>query len=400
MPSGFYSGSELQMARPASGIPQCGACGLFKQCQSPKMEPTGKGKRRVLIVGEAPGEDEDRKNIQLIGKSGHRLSLELERLGINMRQDCWLTNALICRPPGNEIGDEKRIDYCRPNLLRTIERLKPEVIILLGGVAVRSLCNYAYAPEEVKITRWVGWRVPAQRVNAWVCPTWHPSYLLRQKDPVLDAYFREHLKAAFKLKDRPYDEVPDYSKEVKIVLDDDKVAGMIDKIRDGVVAFDYEANMLKPESKDRQIVSCSVCWNGKTIAFPWYGKVIPAMKRMLEDRNVRKVASNMKYEHRWTKAVLGVKVRGWWWDTMLAAHLLDCRRGITSIKFQAFVRLGQPKYDAQIEPFFSADNSNTPNKIKQIALEQLLPYNGLDSLLEYKVADLQRKEMGLGGCDE
>ena len=79
--AGFFPDGLIQMAEPASTIPQCGACGLYKGCKSPKMEPTGNGKRKVLIVGEAPGNEEDRKGIQLIGKSGKRLEDDLQSAG-------------------------------------------------------------------------------------------------------------------------------------------------------------------------------------------------------------------------------------------------------------------------------------------------------------------------------
>lgn len=400
MPRGFFSGAEFQMVAPPSVIPQCGACKLYKGCNSPKMEPSGNGKRKVLIVGEAPGEEEDRKGTQLVGKSGKLLERELRKIGVNMREDCWLTNALICRPPNNDVGDEKRIDYCRPNLLTTINRLKPNVIILLGGRAVSSLIHHCWGPEQVKIKRWAGWQVPAHKVNAWVCPTWHPSYLLREENPVLDGYFLEHLKAAFQFDEKPFDVVPDYAKEVKVLYDPEEVAARLDKVRSGVIAFDYEANMLKPESSKANIICCSVCWKGKVIAFPMNSKLMPSFRRMLEDPNVRKIASNMKYEDRWTRKVLGFKVRGWWWDTMLAAHLLDCRRGITSIKFQSFVKLGQPDYNRFIHPYLTTDSANSPNRITELSIAKLLTYNGLDSLLEYKVADIQRKEMNLSGIDE
>ena len=319
------------------------------------------------------------------------------RLGIDMREDCWLTNAMICHPPGNEIKNQKMVDYCRPNLLNTIEKLKPEVIILLGGVAVRSLCNWAWKPEPVKISRWVGWRVPCQRLNSWVCPTWHPAYLLRQEDQMLDAYFVEHLKAAFALRGRPFKVVPDYASQVKRVFDVSEAASFIDNIDSGVVAFDFECNMLKPESPKARIYSCSVCYDGDTIAFPFHGKVIKSLKRMLANKNVRKIASNMKYEDRWVRSVLGVETKGWLWDTMLGAHILDCRRGVTGLKFVSFVMLGQPGYDTHIEKFLHAkvDSGYEINRIHEIPLDQLLTYNGLDSLLEYLVAGKQRQGLGL-----
>lgn len=395
---GFFKGGELPVIQHSSLIPKCGACGLFKTCNSPKMEPTGNGRRRFLIVAEAPGEEEDKKGIQLVGKSGQLLQNTLRKIGVDMRRDCHLTNAVICRPPDNNLKKyEQAVDYCRANLLKTISKLKPDVIILLGAMSVASLIPHAWGSNDIGgISRWAGWRIPSQKLNAWICPTYHPAHLLRQENPVLDGYFERHLIQAFKLTDKPFDEVPDYASQVQVMLNHKEVAAYLDQIRDGVIAFDYETNMLKPESDKAEIVSCSVCVNGlETIAFPWHGRVIPAMQRLLSDSNVGKVASNMKFEDRWTRRILRVPVRNWLWDTMLAAHMLDCRRGITSIKFLSFVHLGQPRYDTAIEPYLESKDKggNTPNRIKEIPLNKLLVYNGLDSLLEYAVAFPQSRNM-------
>src|SRR5690606_23623431 len=141
--AGFFPASQLQVAKaPPSLAPQCGACGLFKTCKSPKMPVSGKGRREILVVAEAPGKDEDDRGIQLVGESGQLLERAMRKAGVDMRKDCWLTNSLICRPPNNRMPTKQEIDYCRPNLLKTIKELDPKVIILLGGSAVRSLIGY------------------------------------------------------------------------------------------------------------------------------------------------------------------------------------------------------------------------------------------------------------------
>src|SRR6185503_19587936 len=112
---GFFAVDEF-LERPAVGlVPRCGACGLLKTCESPKMAPYGKGKRGVLIVGEAPGQSEDERGRPFVGKSGQFLRGTLEGLGFDMDRYAWTTNALICRPPNNQTPDNKRISYCRPN---------------------------------------------------------------------------------------------------------------------------------------------------------------------------------------------------------------------------------------------------------------------------------------------
>lgn len=390
--AGFFSELQIASKAPQARLPACGACGLFKQCQSPKMPIDGEGRKKILIVGEAPGKNEDQEGQPFVGKSGRLLRDTLDDLGVNMRKDCWITNALICRPPGNRTPTDKEIGYCRPNINLAIDDLKPNVIITLGKAAVTSVIEPLWKENVGGMIRWAGWNIPCQRPNTWICPTFHPSYVLREdRNRAVKLLFEQHLKRAITHKDKPWKEVPDYRKEVEIIMDPDEAAKIIRKFtkKGGNVAFDYETNMLKPDSDDAQIITCSVCWEGKrTIAYPWHGKAIAATSDMLRSENVAKIASNAKFEERWTKAILKHGVKNWRWDTMLAAHVLDNRRTITSIKFQAFVLLGQEKYDNHIAPYLrsTTKSCNSPNRIKEVNLRELLMYNGLDSLLEYKVA--------------
>jgi uracil-DNA glycosylase family 4 len=175
MPKGFFTKSQLASKAPVSRIPHCGSCGLFRQCKSPKMPVSGKGRKQILLVGEAPGKNEDLEGKQFVGKTGQLLERSLRSVGIDMRRDCWLTNALICRPPNNAKPSHKEIGYCRANLINTIEKLKPEIIIPIGDAAVESLMTWLWKDKIGSIGRWVGWNIPHQKLNAWICHIWHPS---------------------------------------------------------------------------------------------------------------------------------------------------------------------------------------------------------------------------------
>ena len=106
---------------------------------------------------------------------------------------------------------------------------------------------------------------------------------------------------------------------------------------------------------------------------------------------LKKIASNLKFEERWTRAKLGHGVVGWHWDTMLAAHLIDNRPHITSIKFQAFVLLGVADYSSHVEEFLKPIGDSDYNRVEEMNEEDLLLYNGLDSLLEFKVMKKQKE---------
>jgi len=79
---------------------------------------------------------------------------------------------------------------------------------------------------------------------------------------------------------------------------------------------------------------------------------------------------------------------------MLAAHCLDNRPGICSLKFQSLVKMGVPIYNRHLEPYLESHGDGHYNRIQEISHKDLLTYGGLDSLLEYKLMRIQRKEMG------
>lgn len=394
---GFFKESQVKRSAPLSLVPKCGACGLLKTCLSPQMPVSGKGRRGILVVGEAPGKDEDKEGKAFVGKAGQLLRKVLKRVGLHPDNDCWFTNALICRPPNNETPNDLKIGYCRPNLTKTIAALQPNVIILLGGVAVKSLLGTLWREDPGSISKWAGWTIPCRSPNAWICPTFHPSYCARAEDPVVDLLFAQHLEAAAEKDSRPWTTIPDTLKQVRRELNDEAAAKAVDRLHKAgrPLAVDYETNMAKPDHWKAAIVSCAVSDGETAIAYPFQGKAQQATSKLLADPDVPKIAANIKFEDRWTRAILGHPVRNWWWDSMQAAHWIDNRTGITSLKFQAFVLLGQPPYDDHLRGLLKTKGGSTANQIDQIDIMDLLLYNGLDALLEVQVTHAQRKFTGL-----
>jgi uracil-DNA glycosylase family 4 len=363
------------------------------------MATSGRGLRKVLIVAEAPGRDEDRQGQALVGAAGLKLSGILRSLGVDMRRDCWLENAIICRPtwPGgdNRTPDEKEERWCRPHLAKVIKDLNPEVIIPLGLYGTRAVISLAWRPDEVDgIKRWVGWRIPSCQWNTWICPSYHPSYLLRTDNAAAYLHVANHLKNAFELDGRPWDTPPDWQRYVRPVMDDAEAASLVEALdREGEpLAFDYETTTLKPDGPAARILCCSVSNGDTSVAFPWRGEVLRVMRRLLCESRTPKIAANLRFEERWTRKFFRHGVTPWLWDTMLAAHWLDCRGGICSLKFQAFVHFGAPDYDSHLEGFRAnhENDSNGPNRLHEVEVQKLLVYCGLDSLFEAMLARIQR----------
>lgn len=400
---GFFAGSTLQQAPPPRTLPQCGACGLAKACSKGAKQPVrGGGARRVLFVGAAPTRDGAARGEAYSGRAAERLRRELRSLKFDLEDDAWHTNAIICPTPKDRVPNGAEVGYCRPNLARNIRELRPDIIIPMGQQAVAAVVGQVWREDVGQMGRWAGWRIPSQDLNAWVCPTWHPDQVLRDDDPVLDRQFRNHLAGALACPGRPWPAgPPTWAADVRRECDPARAAAWLRKAaqrQHGAIAWDYETNMLKPDGPEARIVSCSVAWGReepeRCIAFPWVGEAVQAMGELLRSP-VPKIASNLKFEDRWTRKEFGHRVRGWVWDTMLAAHVCDNRPGITSVKFQAFARLGVPVWNDKVEPFLKTRGDDTVNAIlREIEINDLLTYNGLDSLVEFRVATDQCRELG------
>jgi len=356
------------------------------------MEPYGKGKKKILIIGEQPSETEDKLGVHLTGESGKFLYDTFKELGFNIEKDCVKTNAIICHP--SKTIKEGTAHYCTANVVKLIKQHEPELIIPLGFMAVKSVIGHYWTSDVGSIGRWAGYQIPSHIPNAWICPTYAPSKVLglEKKKPSMKVIFKNQIKAALKkLKGgRPWDEIPDFKKGIEVIHDPDKAAKAVKGIiKDGSIsAFDYEGNMLKPDSKEAKAVTFSICQGNKTISFPLIGKARKAAKKFLES-DVKKIAHNMKFEDRWSVGAMETSVKNWHWDTMLAAHCLNSARGTKSLKFLSYVMFGAPAYAGHID--FNTDGkddkgANTINNINNIDMNDLLLYGGLDSYLTYIIA--------------
>jgi DNA polymerase len=125
----------------------------------------------VMIIGEAPGQEEDAQGKPFVGQSGQLLDCMLRAIGI-WRQDVYISNIVFWRPPGNRTPTSDEIAFCLPYVEAHIKLISPKVLLLLGGVAVRTILNTVEPITRVRGTMhmYSGIKVIA---------TYHPAYLLR-----------------------------------------------------------------------------------------------------------------------------------------------------------------------------------------------------------------------------
>lgn len=377
----------------------CEKCGLYKGCLSPRMEPTGEGRKGILILAEGPGAKEDEQGIQLIGQAGQTLRKHLHRLDIDLDKDTIKSNSVRCRCPSNRTPKSKEIDACRGHVLELIKQYKPKLIIPLGGVAIESLLGHRWKKDLDGITKWRGWTIPDRDFHSWMCPTFHPSYINRQTtSPVAELVFRQDLEKAISMLSVPF---PQFGNEKdKIVLLDEQKA--IQTIRcilrtKPITSFDYETTGLKPHKRGHYIKYASISDGDNAWSFILTPSVKVALKRYLESEECKKIGANVSFEKTWSKVRIGCDVNGVIWDIVQAAHILDNRPGITGLKFQTYVRLGVIDYDSKIEKYLRSTeekNANAFNQIEKADPKEIMLYNGLDSLFTYKIAMMQMEEMG------
>src|SRR5919108_464720 len=125
----------------------------------------------VMFVGEGPGFHEDRQGIPFVGAAGQLLNQLLSEIGLD-RRDVYITNVVLCRPPGNRDPLPDEIDLCQPYLREQLDLVDPKVVVTLGNFATRVILDRPVSISRVRGQRqiWNG------RV---VIPTYHPAAVLR-----------------------------------------------------------------------------------------------------------------------------------------------------------------------------------------------------------------------------
>jgi DNA polymerase len=138
----------------------------------------GNPEARVMIIGEAPGAEEDRRGLPFVGAAGHLLDLMLAGIGLD-RSQVLITNLLFWRPPGNRSPTAAEVTTCLPFLEREIELIDPEMLLLLGASSVKTLLARQEGILKLR-GRWAHYQHVGLARPIPAMPTLHPAYLLRQ----------------------------------------------------------------------------------------------------------------------------------------------------------------------------------------------------------------------------
>ncbi len=159
-----------------------GDCTRCTLCGSRTTIVFGEGnpRARLMFVGEGPGADEDAQGRPFVGRAGQLLTRMIDAMGLR-REDVYITNVVMCRPPGNRTPEPDEIATCEPFLFRKIRVIRPDVVVALGAIAAQSLLR-----TKAPISQMRGHFFDAHGTK--VLPTFHPAFLLRSPEKKKEAW--------------------------------------------------------------------------------------------------------------------------------------------------------------------------------------------------------------------
>lgn len=164
------------LAAELQGCKRCTLCENRSRLVYGEGSPTA----RLVFVGDAPGEEEDRSGRPFVGPSGQLLDKMIEAIGLS-RSEVYLCNIVKCRPPADRAPEPQEVAACMPHLLAQLDAIRPAVVVALGNFATRSLLQTEEPLSSLRgqMQDWRGMKL---------MPTLHPSDLLRNPESKRDAW--------------------------------------------------------------------------------------------------------------------------------------------------------------------------------------------------------------------
>lgn len=371
----------------------CHACTLDKaKLIHPKMPATGAEKPVIYMLGEAPGEEEDKEGKQFVGDSGEFIRGRIpSKWAKHIRWD----NVLDCRPPNNRTPTPLEINCCRSRQLADILKTKPRIVVALGGIPFEWFTGIGSQIRDI----WRGRRMAARLGDHdfWLYPMIHPSFILRMGGELGGAewarVFSDDLKRIFTdadndLPDPTIITLEDWRQNIRCWQPGDTVQQWVKLIldfieKDPIIGHDLESG-LNPYAADAAILTASISNGEETLAWPVAHPEVGLSERnqrILMDalcealrKAKRVIAHNAAHEQEW------LTVHGHpnivhevnWADTMAQAYTLDERQGAKELEELTLIHFG-----SRVKAAF-----NMGNRAPSAASERLidvLNYNGGDS---------------------
>lgn len=152
----------------------CQSCHKCKLAATRTQVVVSRGNPRapLMVIGEAPGQQEDETGLPFVGKAGQLLDKILASVRLDSERDVYICNVIKCRPPGNRNPEPDEVAACKPYLLAQIRLVNPKIILLAGAVAVQAVLGDKRGITKIR-GQWFQWQ-------GYECmPIFHPAFLLR-----------------------------------------------------------------------------------------------------------------------------------------------------------------------------------------------------------------------------
>ena len=163
---------EIKLERLKEKCKNCHKCELGKT-RNNIVFSDGSTNAKIMLIGEAPGADEDKTGIPFVGRAGKLLTKLIEESNLSREKDFYIANTVKCRPPENRVPKDEEKKECEKYLLEQIKLIQPKVIVLCGATSAKSFLG-----EKIKISQIRGqWFKILDNIDATVI--FHPSFLLR-----------------------------------------------------------------------------------------------------------------------------------------------------------------------------------------------------------------------------
>lgn len=162
-------------------VAACQRCELHL-CRKQTVFGRGNQQARLMLIGEAPGAEEDRQGLPFVGRAGQLLDRIIAGVGLSL-DDIYIANILKCRPPNNRDPTAPEVAQCKDYLQQQVDLLQPQLILALGRIAAHNLLNVTTALSRLRGQAYV---FGQSKIPLWV--SYHPAYLLRNPADKAKAY--------------------------------------------------------------------------------------------------------------------------------------------------------------------------------------------------------------------
>lgn len=356
---------------------------------SPRIDP----EFRVMLIGEAPGENEDIEGRPFVGKAGKILR---DNIPSGWEKQLYWSNAVRCRPPKNRTPIPQEVECCSVYQEEDLVKIKPHAILALGDVALKYFWNTAW------VTGMRGIPFPVQLgdgTTTWVMSTFHPSYVMRQNREDYNTgkttnsmlpVFRKDIHDFFgKL---PYyaDNPPKIytpPKQIFYPKSREEALYFFHKLKEPY-CVDIETAKLKPYMRDSRIITAGFSDGDITFAFPvsWPGGIsdwgLDAFNTIMRIKK-QWIASHASFEYIWIWTSTETHDHNFH-DIEAMARLIHKRKGIGSLDDLTRIYLG-----VDIKKLTDMDKG----RLMDYPVEKVLWYNALDAWAEYEIFNILAERM-------